>query len=85
MEAEKVSRKTVIQKVNARGKGFSLSQKSKLGYISAWIDSITVKEGDRVKKGQHLISLDRKQLLANLIPPLHLSVLLKPYKTGISK
>ena len=32
---------------------------------SAWIDSITVDEGDHVIKGQHLITLDRKQLLAN--------------------
>ena len=28
-------------------------------------NSITVKEGDNVKKGRHLISLDRKQLFAN--------------------
>ena len=32
---------------------------------SAWIDTITVNEGDHVVKGQHLITLDRKQLLAN--------------------
>ena len=65
VEAEKVSRKTVIQKVNASGRIQPESEVKISATSSAWIDSITVKEGDRVKKGQHLISLDRKQLLAN--------------------
>ncbi len=66
VETEKVSYKTVIQKVNASGtiqpeKEVNISSSTS----SAWIDSITVEEGDYVRKGQHLISLDRKQLLSN--------------------
>ena len=65
VEAQKVSRKTVIQKVNASGRIQPEIEVKISATSSAWIDLITVKEGDRVKKGQHLISLDRKQLLAN--------------------
>jgi HlyD family secretion protein len=64
IEAEKVSMQTVIQKVNASGRIQPEIEVKISATSSAWIDSITVKEGDRVKKGQHLISLDRKQLLA---------------------
>ncbi|MDD9931205.1 MAG: efflux RND transporter periplasmic adaptor subunit [Candidatus Marinimicrobia bacterium] len=65
VETEKVSLTTVIQKVNASGRIQPESEVKISATSSAWIDSITVKEGDWVKKGQHLISLDRKQLLAN--------------------
>ena len=65
VEAEKVTRRTVVQKVNASGRIQPEIEVKISATSSAWIDSITVKEGDRVKKGQHLISLDRKQLLAN--------------------
>ncbi len=65
VDAEKVTRRTVVQKVNASGRIQPEIEVKISATSSAWIDSITVKEGDRVKKGQHLISLDRKQLLAN--------------------
>ena len=65
VETEKVTFRTVIQKVNASGRIQPEIEVKISATSSAWIDLITVKEGDRVKKGQHLISLDRKQLLAN--------------------
>ena len=65
VETEKVTLQTVIQKVNASGRIQPEIEVKISATSSAWIDSITVKEGDRVKKGQHLISLDRKQLLSN--------------------
>ena len=65
VETEKVSHQTVIHKVNASGKIQPETEVKISATSSAWIDSITVKEGDYVKKGKHLISLDRKQLLAN--------------------
>jgi len=65
VETEKVSLQTVIHKVNASGKIKPETEVKISATSSAWIDSITVNEGDNVSKGQHLISLDRKQLLAN--------------------
>lgn len=65
VETEKVTRQTVIHKVNASGKIQPETEVKISATSSAWIDSITVKEGDHVIKGQHLISLDRKQLLSN--------------------
>ena len=65
VDTEIVNFQTVIQKVNASGRIQPESEVKISATSSAWIDSITVKEGERVKKGQHLISLDRKQLLAN--------------------
>tara|TARA_B000000565_G_scaffold224034_1_gene179462 strand:- start:1853 stop:3157 length:1305 start_codon:yes stop_codon:yes gene_type:complete len=66
VEIEKVSLKTVVQKVNASGTIQPETEvKISSSTSSAWIDSITVEEGDYVQKGQHLISLDRKQLLSN--------------------
>ena len=65
VETEKVSRQMVVHKVNARGKIKPETEVKISATSSAWIDSITVNEGDFVKKGKHLISLDRKQLLAN--------------------
>ena len=66
VETEKVSRKTIIQKVNASGKIQPESEVKISATSSAIIDSITVVEGEYVKKNQHLISLDRKQLQANV-------------------
>ena len=57
VEAEKVTRRTVVQKVNASGRIQPEIEVKISATSSAWIDSITVKEGDRVKKGQHLIML----------------------------
>lgn len=65
VEIEKIDRQTVIQKVNASGNIQPETEVKISATSSAWIDSITVDEGDIVLKGQHLISLDRKQLLAN--------------------
>ena len=65
VKIEKIDRQTVIQKVNASGNIQPETEVKISATSSAWIDSITVDEGDIVLKGQHLISLDRKQLLAN--------------------
>ena len=65
VETEKIIRQTIIHKVNASGKIKPEIEVKISATSSAWIDSITVNEGDHVFKGQHLISLDRKQLLAN--------------------
>ena len=65
VETEKVVRQTIIHKVNASGKIKPETEVKISATSSAWIDSITVEEGDHVKKGQHLITLDRKQLLSN--------------------
>ena len=53
VEAEKVSRKTVIQKVNASGRIQPESEVKISATSSAWIDSITVKEGERVIYGKY--------------------------------
>ena len=66
VETEKISRQTIIQKVNASGKIQPESEVKISATSSAIIDSITVVEGEYVKKNQHLISLDRKQLQANV-------------------
>jgi HlyD family secretion protein len=66
VETEKIGRQTIIQKVNASGKIQPESEVKISATSSAIIDSITVVEGEYVKKNQHLISLDRKQLQANV-------------------
>ena len=52
--------------MNASGKIQPESEVKISATSSAIIDSITVVEGEYVKKNQHLISLDRKQLQANV-------------------
>ena len=66
VETEKISRQTIIQKVNASGKIQPESEVKISATSSAIINSITVVEGEYVNKNQHLISLDRKQLQANV-------------------
>ena len=66
VETEKVGRQKIIQKVNASGKIQPEIEVKISATSSAIIDSITVVEGEYVKKNQHLISLDRKQLQANV-------------------
>ena len=66
VETEKISRQKIIQKVNASGKIQPESEVKISATSSAIIDSITVVEGEYVKKNQHLISLERKQLQANV-------------------
>ena len=65
VETEFVSLRTVVQKVNASGTIQPETEVKISAESTAFIDSITVKEGDRVFKGQHLISLDRKRILSN--------------------
>jgi HlyD family secretion protein len=66
VETEKVTRQTVIHKVNASGVLQPETEVKISATISAWITDITVKEGDYVTKGQHLISLDEKQYKASM-------------------
>ena len=66
VETEKIGRQAIIQKVNASGKIQPEREVKISATSSAIIDSITVVEGEYVKKNQHLISLDRKQLQANV-------------------
>lgn len=65
VDTEFVSLRTVVQKVNASGTIQPETEVKISAESTAFIDSITVKEGDRVFKGQHLISLDRKRILSN--------------------
>jgi len=64
VETEKVKRQTVIHKVNGSGVIQPEVEVKISATISAWITDITVDEGDNVTKGQHLISLDEKQVRA---------------------
>ena len=64
IEAEKVKKQTIVHKVNGTGIIQPEVEVKISATISAWITEITVKEGDYVKKGQHLISLDEKQYRA---------------------
>ncbi|MCJ7800944.1 MAG: efflux RND transporter periplasmic adaptor subunit, partial [Candidatus Marinimicrobia bacterium] len=64
VETEKVKRQTVIHKVNGSGVIQPEVEVKISATISAWITEITVEEGDYVTKGQHLISLDEKQVRA---------------------
>ena len=64
VEIEKVQRQKVIHKVNASGKIQPEVEVKISANISAYVTEITVKQGDWVEKGQHLISLDEKQYRA---------------------
>ena len=64
VETEKVKRQTVTHKVNGSGVIQPEVEVKISATISAWITDITVEEGDLVTKGQHLISLDEKQVRA---------------------
>ena len=66
VDTEKVIRHDVVQKVNASGKIQPEVEVKISATSSAIIDSITVVEGEYVRKNQHLISLDRKQLQASV-------------------
>lgn len=66
VETAKVTRENVIHKVNASGQIQPEVEVKISATISAWITEITVKEGDQVVKGQHLISLDQKQVQATV-------------------
>jgi len=64
VEAEKIERRDVIHKVNASGVIQPEEEVQITSMVSGWITDITVLEGDTVKPGQHLISIDRKQYQA---------------------
>jgi HlyD family secretion protein len=66
VQTELVKRNQVIQIVNASGKIQPEIEVKISAISSAIIDTITVEEGDNVKINQHLISLDTKQLRANI-------------------
>lgn len=61
VETEKVTHKTVIHKVNASGQIDPEREVKISATTSGWITEITVEEGDTVKTGEHLISLDQTQ------------------------
>ncbi|MEE8478769.1 MAG: efflux RND transporter periplasmic adaptor subunit [Candidatus Neomarinimicrobiota bacterium] len=65
VDTEKVKRQTVVHKVNGSGVIQPEIEVKISATISAWITDITVEEGDYVTKGQHLISLDEKQVRAS--------------------
>jgi HlyD family secretion protein len=64
VDTEKVKRQTIVHKVNGSGVIQPEIEVKISATISAWITDITVEEGDYVTKGQHLISLDEKQVRA---------------------
>jgi len=66
VESEEVKRGTVVHKVNASGEIQPETEIKISATISAWITEITVEEGDLVEQGQHLISLDEKQIKASV-------------------
>ncbi len=67
VEVEEVKKGTVIRKVNASGKIQPIKEIKISATTSAWVTDITVQEGDRVKAGQLLITLDEKQHLASVV------------------
>ena len=64
VEAEKVEKRDVVHKINASGIIQPEEEVQITSMVSGWITDITVLEGDTVKPGQHLISIDRKQYQA---------------------
>ena len=62
--AEEVVKRDIIHKVNASGIIQPEEEVQITSMVSGWITEITVIEGDTVKPGQHLISIDKKQYQA---------------------
>ena len=62
VEAELVQSREIVQKVNASGKIQPEEAVQITSTITGWITQITVMEGDTVEPGQHLISIDEKQI-----------------------
>ena len=62
VDVEKVELRTIIQKINASGKIQPEESVQITSTITGWITEITVMEGDTVEPGQHLISIDEKQI-----------------------
>ena len=61
VQFETIERRDIIHKVNANGKIQPEEEVQITSTITGWITEITVKEGDAVQSGQHLISIDEKQ------------------------
>ena len=61
---EEVVKRDVIHKVNSSGIIQPEEEVQITSMVSGWITEITVIEGDTVKPGQHLISIDKKQYQA---------------------
>jgi len=62
VDAELVELRDIIQRVNASGKIQPEEAVQITSTITGWITEITVMEGDTVEPGQHLISIDEKQI-----------------------
>ena len=62
VDAESIKLRNIVQKVNASGKIQPEEAVQITSTITGWITEITVIEGDTVKPGQHLISIDEKQI-----------------------
>ena len=62
VDAELVELRNIIQKVNASGKIQPEEAVQITSTITGWITEITIMEGDTVDPGQHLISIDEKQI-----------------------
>ena len=62
VDAEKIELRDIVQKVNASGKIQPEEAVQITSTITGWITKITVMEGDTVNPGQHLISIDEKQI-----------------------
>tara|TARA_B100001142_G_scaffold328440_1_gene388552 strand:- start:811 stop:2079 length:1269 start_codon:yes stop_codon:yes gene_type:complete len=62
VDAEKVELRKIVQKINASGKIQPEESVQITSTITGWITKITVMEGDTVEPGQHLISIDEKQI-----------------------
>ena len=62
--AELVEKRDIVHKVNASGTIQPEEEVQITSMVSGWITNITVLEGDTVKPGQHLISIDKKQYQA---------------------
>ena len=64
VKAELVEKRDIVHKVNASGTIQPEEEVQITSMVSGWITNITVLEGDTVKPGQHLISIDKKQYQA---------------------
>jgi HlyD family secretion protein len=61
---EIIEERDIVHKVNASGTIQPEEEVQITSMVSGWITNITVLEGDTVKPGQHLISIDKKQYQA---------------------
>jgi HlyD family secretion protein len=62
VEVELIQSRDIVHKVNASGKIQPEEAVQITSTITGWITQITVMEGDTVEPGQHLISIDEKQI-----------------------